>query len=179
VAAALENPNLLEMVEECLSPTFDWGPDISEPTFMFGTHTSLWPHGLRSCLLWELGCLVRCRTCAWFLFLGPFHFSFPWTVLVPVTSLSEGKWCNQKVLCCSFHSVVSATAFCGCIPTQINWCLYLFGNGYYFLSFLAQCSSSSSLLYHVFHTFFIKKPWFLLFFRSKTMISSWLWVSLV
>lgn len=24
VAAALENPNLVDMVDECLAPTFDW-----------------------------------------------------------------------------------------------------------------------------------------------------------
>lgn len=53
VAAALENPNLLDMVEECLSPTFDWGlninisvwhgVDVQEPHMLIA-------NGVHSCL---------------------------------------------------------------------------------------------------------------------------------
>jgi metal-sulfur cluster biosynthetic enzyme len=53
VAAALENPNLLDMVEECLSPTFDWGLNISwhHGVDVPNQHKLVAPYGVHSCLL--------------------------------------------------------------------------------------------------------------------------------
>ena len=121
VAAALENPNLLDMVEECLSPTFDWGLNISQHHAIDvpNSRKLVGPPMEFTPVFWELGCLGCCRRCTWILVIHSFnllcyYFFFPWTALVLVIFLSEGKRCNQ-VLCCSFQSVVDATAFCGCI----------------------------------------------------------------
>lgn len=167
VAAALENPNLLDMVEECLSPTFDWGPDISgrHGVNVQNPHKLMAPWSLfLSFENWDaLGC---CRTCGWILFRRPFQLLYCylftgrfWCLWPP---WAKGKWCNQ-VLCCSFRSVVSATVFCGCIPTQSTElrrripesssisCLSFF---------ICKCLLSDSMAIVC-----VKKPWFLLEFR--------------
>ena len=121
VAAALENPNLLDMVEECLSPTFDWGLNISQHHAIDVPNSRKLVGPLWSSLLsfenWDALAVAGGVHEFWLstpLIYCVITFFFPWTALVLVIFLSEGKRCNQ-VLCCSFQSVVDATAFCGCI----------------------------------------------------------------